>query len=68
MQQSLYCIADALMKAKIGNLTNGFSFAGANAYRIKQIVSVKELMDSLRVEFEEAVAKLQGRTLALMTD
>ncbi len=64
MQQSLYCIADALMKAKIGNLTNGFSFAGANAYRIKQIVSVKELMDSLRVEFEEAVAKLQGRTFA----
>ena len=64
MKKSLYCIADALMKAKIGNLTSGFSFAGANAYRIKQIVSVKELMESLRVEFEEAVAKLQGRTFA----
>lgn len=61
MNQSLYCIADALMKAKIGDLTNGFSFAGANAYRIKQIVSVKELMESLREEFEEAVSKLQGR-------
>lgn len=68
MNQSLYCIADALMKAKIGNLTNGFSFAGVNAYRIKRIVSVKELMDSLRVEFEEAVSKFQGRKLALKTD
>ncbi len=65
MKESLYCIADALMKAKIGNLTNGFSFAGANAYRIKQIVSVKELMESLRVEFEEAVSKLQGKKIAL---
>ena len=65
MKQSLYCIADALMKAKIGNLSNGFSFAGANAYRIKQIISVKDLMESLRVEFEEAVSKLQGRKFAL---
>ncbi|MDP8201871.1 MAG: nitronate monooxygenase [Candidatus Tenebribacter burtonii] len=64
MKQSLYCIADALMKAKIGDLTNGFSFAGVNAYRIKQIVSVKELMDSLQNEFEEAVSKLQGRKIA----
>ncbi len=68
MKQSLYCIADALMKAKIGNLTNGFSFAGANAYRINQIVSVKELIESLRIEFEEAISRLQGKKLALMID
>ncbi|MBT3755856.1 MAG: nitronate monooxygenase, partial [Candidatus Cloacimonetes bacterium] len=68
MQQSLYCIADALMKAKIGNLTNGFSFAGVNAYRIEKVVSVKELIDSLRYEFEVAVLKLQGKKMALMTD
>jgi len=54
---SLYCIADALMKAKIGELKNGFSFAGANAWRIDKIISVKELMDSLVVEFEQAVLK-----------
>ncbi len=54
---SLYCIANALMKAKIGELKNGFSFAGANAWRIDKIISVKELMDSLVSEFEQAVLK-----------
>ncbi|MHA1795728.1 MAG: nitronate monooxygenase [Candidatus Cloacimonadota bacterium] len=54
---SLYCIADALMKAKIGELKNGFSFAGANAWRVNKIISVKELMDSLVMEFEQAVLK-----------
>ena len=51
---SLYCIAKALMNAKIGNLTNGFSFAGSNAYRIDNIISVKELIDTLKKEFENA--------------
>ncbi len=64
MKQSLYCIADALMKAKSGNLSNGFSFAGANAYRIKHIVSVKELIETLRVEFEEVVYKMQGKKIS----
>jgi nitronate monooxygenase len=56
---SLYCIADALMKAKIGELKDGFSFAGANAWRVDKIISVKELMDSLVNEFEQAVQKGQ---------
>ena len=51
---SLYCIAKALMNAKIGDLTQGFSFAGSNAYRIDNIVSVKELIESLKREFENA--------------
>jgi len=68
MKQSLYCIADALMKAKIGNLTEGFSFAGSNAYKINKIISVKELIESLRVEFEDAVLKLQGRKLVFNVD
>ncbi|MCF7792831.1 MAG: nitronate monooxygenase [Candidatus Cloacimonetes bacterium] len=56
---SLYCIANALMKAKIGELKNGFSFAGANAWRVEKIISVKELMDSLVYEFEQAIMKNQ---------
>jgi nitronate monooxygenase len=56
-RNSLYCIANALMKAKIGELKNGFSFAGANAWRVDKIVPVKELMDSLVREFEKAVLK-----------
>ena len=51
---SLYCIADALMKARIGKLESGFSFAGANAWRVDKIIPVKELMDSLVQEFEQA--------------
>jgi nitronate monooxygenase len=53
---SLYCIANALLKAKIGELANGFSFAGANAWRVDKIISVKELLDSLVQEFEAAVS------------
>jgi len=54
---SLYCIGNALMKAKLGDLKNGFSFAGANAWRVDKIMSVNELMDSLVKEFELAVLK-----------
>jgi len=47
-----YCIALALANAKKGNLKGGFAFAGTNAYRTKEIISVKELMDSLLEEYE----------------
>jgi nitronate monooxygenase len=52
-----YCIARALTNAKIGNLDAGFAFAGANAYRVDKIMSVKELVDTLVEEYlaEESV-------------
>ena len=46
-----YCIGDALANAKIGNLEQGYAFAGANAYRINEIISVKELIDTLKAEY-----------------
>ncbi len=49
-----YCIALALTNAKKGNLENGFAFAGASAYRINKIISVKELIESLLEEYEDA--------------
>ena len=49
-----YCIALALTNAKIGNLEEGFSFAGANAYRVDKIVSVQELIDTLVEEYMAA--------------
>jgi nitronate monooxygenase len=55
-QNSPYCIAVALMNAQKGNLRHGLEFAGANVYRCKEIVSVKELMDTLVKEYEEAAA------------
>jgi len=48
-----YCIALALLNAKKGNLKAGFAFAGANAYRVDKIVSVKDLMKELVEEAEE---------------
>jgi nitronate monooxygenase len=56
-QNSPYCIALALMNAKRGNLGSGFAFAGANAYRVTQTVSVKELMRSLIDEYHLAAAQ-----------
>jgi nitronate monooxygenase len=46
-EKSPYCIAMALGNAQKGRLKNGFAFAGANAYRIDRIISVKSLMNSL---------------------
>ncbi len=49
-----YCICVALTNAKKGKLERGFAFAGANAYRIDKIISVKELIDTLLTEYERA--------------
>ncbi len=42
-----YCIAKALINAYRGDLDKGFAMCGSNAYRIKKIVSVKELITEL---------------------
>jgi NAD(P)H-dependent flavin oxidoreductase YrpB (nitropropane dioxygenase family) len=55
MKEAPYCIALALTQAKLGNLENGFAFAGANVYRVEKIVSVKELIRSLLMEYNNAV-------------
>jgi len=49
-----YCIALALTNAQQGKLEDGFSFAGANAYRVKKIISVKELINTLVEEYKMA--------------
>jgi NAD(P)H-dependent flavin oxidoreductase YrpB (nitropropane dioxygenase family) len=46
-----YCIASALTHAQRGELGNGFAFAGANAYRIKEIITVKKLIAILMKEY-----------------
>ena len=55
-QNSPYCICDALVNAQKGNFNDGYAFAGANAYRIDSIMSVKELMATLVEEYEQAAA------------
>jgi NAD(P)H-dependent flavin oxidoreductase YrpB (nitropropane dioxygenase family) len=46
-----YCIALALTNAKDGDLEHGYAFAGANAYRVDKIISVKELIETLVAEY-----------------
>lgn len=53
ISKSPYCIMLALYQAFKGNLNHGYAFAGANAWRAQQIQSVKDLVESLKSEFEE---------------
>jgi nitronate monooxygenase len=55
-REAPYCIAKALTNAQRGNVKEGYAFAGANAYRIKEIISVQELFNNLEGEYNEAVS------------
>lgn len=52
-QKSPYCIALALLNAYKGNFKEGFAFAGANAYKTDEIISVKELVQKLKEEYAQ---------------
>ena len=49
-----YCIADVLSKAADGKMDESFAFAGSNAYRCNEIITVKELVARIVKEYEEA--------------
>jgi len=42
-----FCIADRLSDAYEGNLETGLFFSGTNGYRLKEIISVEELLNKL---------------------
>ncbi len=54
VKDSPYCIALALASAKKGKLKHGFVFAGQNAYKVRKIVSVKDVITSILSEYEKA--------------
>ncbi|KNY27860.1 NAD(P)H-dependent flavin oxidoreductase [Pseudobacteroides cellulosolvens] len=54
-ESSPYCIALALINAKRGKMKYGFAFAGENAYRAENIVSVEELVKSLVEEYNSSI-------------
>jgi nitronate monooxygenase len=66
--KSPYCIALALGNARKGKLKHGFAFAGQNAYRVNRILSVKELMESLKSEYELADRKTKIQPAILSSD
>jgi NAD(P)H-dependent flavin oxidoreductase YrpB (nitropropane dioxygenase family) len=67
-EKSPYCIAQALVNAYKGRLKHGFAFAGANAYLIDKIISVKELMTTLTDECETYVNAHKERFDQFLTE
>ncbi len=62
-KDSPFCIAHALICAQRGNFRNGFAFAGANAHRVDKIVSVRELIETLSVEYRDAAVAAVSQPL-----
>lgn len=48
-----YCITRALINAVKGNIDNGLLFVGSNAYKIKEITTVHNLINELVKEIKE---------------
>ena len=51
-----YCISIALNNSRRGKLNQGFVFAGSNAWRIKEIVPVAQLIGELAAEYRTAAS------------
>lgn len=56
VENSPYCIANALISARRGHLKNGFAFAGSNAWRATDIISVHELVKTLKDEYRRSAS------------
>lgn len=54
VETSPYCIMLALYNAFRGKMSHGYAFCGSNAWRVDRILSVKELISSLKEEYERA--------------
>lgn len=55
-QNSPYCISAALINAQKGLSERGLIFVGENAYKVKEIVSVQQLVETLTQEYETYAA------------
>jgi len=49
-----YCIAEVLAKASEGKMDESFAFAGSNAWRCDEIISVKLLIEKIMQEYENS--------------
>jgi len=54
--ESPYCIANALIEAQQGDFRRGYAFAGTNAYKCNEIISVKNLMQKLSDEYSLSIS------------
>lgn len=54
-----YCIIASLTSALRGNFRRGYAFAGSNVWRTNKIIPVKELMDTLKQEYQVYQSKAE---------
>ena len=59
-----YCIIASLTSALRGNFNRGYAFAGSNVWRCHEIISVKELVQTLKNEYSEFFEKDAGDILS----
>lgn len=57
VEDSPYCIMRALLNAYYGKMERGFAFAGKNAYRAEEIISVNETFTRIKNEYESYAQK-----------
>lgn len=46
-----YCILEALENSRLGKIDQGLVFSGQNVYKIKEILSVKQIIENLGEAF-----------------
>lgn len=58
-----YCIMASLTSALRGNFRRGYAFCGSNVWRTSTIVSVHELMKTLKKEYHNCLAEAELMTI-----
>ena len=54
-----YCIIASLTSALRGNFRRGYAFAGSNVWKTNKIIPVKELMNTIKQEYNNYIAKTE---------
>jgi NAD(P)H-dependent flavin oxidoreductase YrpB (nitropropane dioxygenase family) len=70
-KEAPYCIAQALFNAARGQMSDGFAFAGSNAYKATKISHVSEVITDLIMEYNMAAISAQTKetqTLSALND
>ncbi len=62
VEKTPYCIMLALYSAFRGRLSSGYAFCGTNAWRAEKIQSVKDMVTSLKEEYNTFVEKLTKKS------
>jgi NAD(P)H-dependent flavin oxidoreductase YrpB (nitropropane dioxygenase family) len=63
-KEAPYCIAQALYNSAIGDIDQGFAFAGANAWMANDINTVAEVMNDLIVGFHQEAYQQRKKSAA----